>query len=742
MAFRLQWSQHRGTLSRSAGVALAVAALIVTSALPRFAAAAPSHSPFGQLDSAAFVNGSLRVSGWAIDPDVTAPIAVHVYIDGAYASLLNANQPRLDVARAYPRFGPGHGFSVQRSAVNGSHRVCAYAMNVGVGANTLLGCKVVIVENNPQGAITSLARTPGGLRLTGWTLDPNVTTPISAHIYVDSVLKSIVASSPVPGVGTAYPYYGPNHGFVIALTVALGTHRVCAYGMNVGPGTSNTQLGCISTTLSSSPFGSVESIRRTSATTMSIGGWAIDPDSTAPISARVTVDAVDIGAVLANLPRLDVARVYPAYGPGHGFTLSLPLDGKQHTACVRYVNVGAGADRLLRCVVIPNKDATIPGLPTNVRAWPGNASGVVGWTPPTSDGLAAISSYTVMTSPGGRSATVGSTVNQTTVTGLTNGIAYKFTVTARNPIGIGTGAVSAAVIPSPIPPQISAAPVSTSHYPRNWTGNLTNDMAVSRRMGATDASHDPSGHRYLILLDIGGQDEIRKGVLLSATSKFFSYAYVVSEVKAYLDGYVSLQKAYAPLVLALGTNNDVDVSHSAGVSWAQNVVNPLVTYAGRYPGVTIAGANDIEPGFSATMAESKAWVSGYLVGTLARYVFNGSADGCSTSAAGSRCNNGWTMADMQWVGGGAAPTRSINLPQIYNYAMPLQWKNISLTGVNLRRPKLYFGGPLTELSACAGTAPCSSLANVVAWSQLWAAISSHPATRQYDMPYGTDLQIN
>jgi hypothetical protein len=221
-----------------------------------------------------------------------------------------------------------------------------------------------------------------------------------------------------------------------------------------------------------------------------------------------------------------------------------------------------------------------------------------------------------------------------------------------------------------------------------------------------------------------------------------SYPAVVTAMKAYMDGYASKQRPYAPMTLAIGTNNDVDVSAGAGASWATKVVNPSLSYSSRYPDITVAGANDIEPGFSATVAESRAWVSGYLHATSARYVFNGSADGCSTVATGSRCNNGWTMADLQWLSGGAAPTRIMSLPQIYNYAMPLQWKFISLTGISAAKPRLYFGGPLTEVTACDQAGSCGSITNVDAWGKLWSALSSNTKTKQYDMPHGTDLRIN
>jgi hypothetical protein len=243
-------------------------------------------------------------------------------------------------------------------------------------------------------------------------------------------------------------------------------------------------------------------------------------------------------------------------------------------------------------------------------------------------------------------------------------------------------------------------------------------------------------------MDIGGQDDTRGGVLLSATTKYFSYAYTVTMMKAYLDGYATKQRAYAPLVLAVGTNNDVDVNATSGAHWATAVIDPLVEYAAsRNGGITVAGADDMEPGFSATRAQSRSWLSGYLSHTSAKFVFNGSADGCSTTKPSTACNNGWTQADLQWLAGGAASTRITNLPQIYNYAMPLQWKNISLTGVVAGHAKLYFGGPLTEWDACANN-PCDSITNVDAWGRLWSAISSDARTKQYDMPFGTDLRIN
>ena len=114
----------------------------------------------------------------------------------------------------------------------------------------------------------------------------------------------------------------------------------------------------------------------------------------------------------------------------------------------------------------------------------------------------------------------------------------------------------------------------------------------------------------------------------------------------------------------------------------------MASHSVHYTGVTIAGANDIEPGFRGTYAQTKAWAAG-LSGRdeELQFVNNGSADGCSWSQTSMGCNNGWTMSGLYYLSGGAAPVRIINLPQVYNNTMAQQWKYISLTGVGQHMPE-------------------------------------------------------
>jgi len=161
-------------------------------------------------------------------------------------------------------------------------------------------------------------------------------------------------------------------------------------------------------------------------------------------------------------------------------------NGTKYTFTVVAKNtVGASVASTKSSSVTPTAPVTIvvPGAPTSVTATAGNAQATVSFTAPASNGGAAISSY-VVTSNSGQSAS--GSASPITVTGLTNGTSYTFTVKAINSAGTGSAsAASNSVTP--------AAPVSTTPPPVS-SGEPAQAISAGYNLNtfSTDSNFNPT----------------------------------------------------------------------------------------------------------------------------------------------------------------------------------------------------------------------------------------------------------
>ena len=127
---------------------------------------------------------------------------------------------------------------------------------------------------------------------------------------------------------------------------------------------------------------------------------------------------------------------FTATGSASPITVTGLSNGIAYTFTVTATNAnGIGPASSASNSVTLSAPSTVPGAPTIGTATKGNAQAAVTFTAPASNGGSTITGYTVTSSPGGIIATgSGSPI---TVTGLTNGTAYTFTVTATNVNGTG-----------------------------------------------------------------------------------------------------------------------------------------------------------------------------------------------------------------------------------------------------------------------------------------------------------------
>ena len=324
----------------------AVVVLVLT--FTQTPARADEGSPFGSFDQAYAGPARVQVSGWAADPDTSDPIEVHVYVDDVFYVAAPADQP-------YPGVG-NKGFFITTALQYGVHQVCVYALSVGAGDNALLGCKTVTQGPDPFGHLDGITLSGGAPTAEGWAIDPDTFDAIEVRIYVDGVFAgSGAADQPSPDVSQVYPMWGPaspgspdRHRYSIPLSMTDGPHSVCAYGINVPPGT-NPLLGCVSFVARSDPFGALDiAVANTLRNLVILHGWAIDPDSGDQIDVHLYADGRPVGVMTANRYRPDIAAAFGT-SVDHGYAGELQVPAGATTLCAYGINTGAGANALLGC---------------------------------------------------------------------------------------------------------------------------------------------------------------------------------------------------------------------------------------------------------------------------------------------------------------------------------------------------------------------------------------------------------
>ncbi|GHV50496.1 hypothetical protein FACS1894181_11120 [Bacteroidia bacterium] len=118
-------------------------------------------------------------------------------------------------------------------------------------------------------------------------------------------------------------------------------------------------------------------------------------------------------------------------------------------------------------VSINGATVTVPGAPANVSAIAGNGEAIVTFTAPASNG-ATITGYTVTAVEDGTKTATGA-ASPITVSGLTNGTAYTFTVAATNSVGKSLPSAASNSV-TPFVPLTYTATISPETFPAATVG--------------------------------------------------------------------------------------------------------------------------------------------------------------------------------------------------------------------------------------------------------------------------------
>jgi surface antigen len=217
---------------------------------------------FGSLENAFQIPGGIRFLGWGFDPDTNEPTQIDLYESETtnptfYRGGTAANHERNDVrdflASSYVDVSPNRGLDLNIPFGAGNHHVCGFVANkAGSGGSQIVGCKDVLVSNEPKGWFEGAQWTTGGVAVAGWALDPDTDNPTDIHFYGGdgNVLPQnwaggLSASGNRPDIVSANPGYNANHGFNSVVPAPAGTSRICAYALNKdGTPGSHLAMGC------------------------------------------------------------------------------------------------------------------------------------------------------------------------------------------------------------------------------------------------------------------------------------------------------------------------------------------------------------------------------------------------------------------------------------------------------------------------------------------------------------------
>ena len=546
----------------------------------------------------------------------TAPLAA---TRGASITVTDENgDPIKSIAQSVPSVG------VLRLGISGNNTT---AIGDGIVANVKFN-----VLANASGSLT-LTNTPGAA------------SPTGANVLITGAAGSIfVPSAPgAPTIGTAT---AGNTQATVSFTppASNGGSNITGYTITSSPDGKTGSGTASPITVTGLTNGTAYTFTVTATNAI---GTGIASSASNTVTPATLPGAPTIGSATAGNAQVTVSFTAPASNGGStitGYTVTSSPDGKTGSGTASPITVTGLTNGTVYTFTVTATNAagtsvassasagvtpiTVPGAPTIGAATAGDTQATVSFTAPASNGGSAITSYTVTSSTGGKTAT--GTTSPITVTGLTNGTSYTFTVTATNSAGTSTAsAATNSVTPTTAPTAPGAPTIGTV-----TAGNA--QATVSFTAPASNGNSTITGYTVTSSPDGKTGSGTASPITVTGLTNGTAYTFTVTATNAIGTGAASnasitVTPATAPGAPTIGTatagNAQVTVSFTA----------PASTGGSAITGYTVTSSTG---GKTGSGTASPITVTGLTNGTA--YTFTVTATNAAGTGVASSASNSVT----------------------------------------------------------------------------------------------------
>ena len=381
----------------------------------------------------------------------------------AIGTLYNSNTRSGDVACS-----TGY-FSIVNNVVT-KYQGCVGAVNIPSGITAIgnsafefaIGVTSVVIPNSVT--TIGVSAFEGTYGMTSLTLGNSIASIPFRAFYKAEGLTSLTIPNSVTSIGDEAFYENIN---LTSLTLGSSVVAIGAFAFNTNRLTSLVIPNSV-TTIGGGAFGSLTSLSSLTlgSSVTTIGAYAFSHFAPSRSLASLTI------------PRSVASIGDGAFAGAKSFS-TYEYCGRSLSAA-NLINAGLSSDLTNTCT----PSITTPNAPTSIVATStGPTSASVAFTAPTDNGGSPITGYTATASQGQLTATVSQAGSGTiSITGLTPGTSYTFSVVAINAIGASNNSS-----PSNAVPEVSSSSPSSSNTATITAGSVTNSQVATFASGVTEA---------------------------------------------------------------------------------------------------------------------------------------------------------------------------------------------------------------------------------------------------------------